>query len=196
MDAPGARESMMLSRRAGAFLLPLFPNVAAAAIEIFANPRDDPETLLDRLSAGLPAADLTKDVDSVTFCLSKGLSAPVGPVLCGSTDFIYEARRARKLVGGGMRQPGVIAAAGIVALDEMVDRLADDHATARRLAQGLADLPGLEIDPDTVETDIVIFELARDDITPAELSATLREKGVLLSPIGGRRLVTVNRQPL
>ncbi|RME42904.1 MAG: threonine aldolase, partial [Chloroflexi bacterium] len=112
-------------------------------------------------------------------------------VLCGSEDFIHEARRARKIVGGGMRQAGIIAAAGIVALEEMVDRLAEDHANARRLAQGLAELPGIAIDPDTVETDIVIFELTRDDMTPAQLADGLRERGVLLSPIGGRRLRAV-----
>lgn len=143
------------------------------------------------VALGLPAAEVARDVDSVTFCLSKGLSAPVGSVLCGSADFIYEARRARKILGGGMRQAGIIAAAGVVALEEMVDRLAEDHANAKRLARGLADTPGIEIDPDTVETDIVIFELMRDDITPAELAAGLRERGVLLSPIGGRRLRAV-----
>jgi len=143
------------------------------------------------VALGLPASELTKDVDSVTFCLSKGLSAPVGSVLCGSADFIYEARRARKIVGGGMRQAGIIAAAGIVALEEMVDQLAEDHANAKRLAQGLADMPGIAIDPDSVQTDIVIFELARDDMTPAELADGLREQGILLSPIGGRRLRAV-----
>jgi threonine aldolase len=143
------------------------------------------------VALGLPASELTKDVDSVTFCLSKGLSAPVGSVLCGSADFTYEARRARKIVGGGMRQAGIIAAAGIVALEEMVDRLAEDHANAKRLARGLADMPGIAIDPDSVQTDIVIFELARDDMTPAELADGLREQGVLLSPIGGRRLRAV-----
>lgn len=140
---------------------------------------------------GVPAAELAKDVDSVTFCLSKGLSAPVGSVLCGSEDFIYEARRARKIVGGGMRQAGVIAAAGIVALEEMVDRLAEDHANARRLAQGLAEIPGIAINPDTVETNIVIFGLAQEDMRPAELAAKLRERGVLLSPIDDRRLRAV-----
>lgn len=143
------------------------------------------------VALGVPATELTKDVDSVTFCLSKGLSAPVGSVLCGSEAFIYEARRTRKLIGGGMRQAGVIAAAGIVALEEMVDRLAEDHANAKHLAQGLAALPGIQIDPDTVETNIVIFELVREDMTPAELSTRLRDHGVLLLPIEGRRLRAV-----
>ena len=143
------------------------------------------------VALGLPASELAKDADSVTFCLSKGLSAPVGSVLCGSEEFIYEARRARKIVGGGMRQAGIIAAAGIVALEEMVGRLAEDHANARRLAEGLTNTPGIAIDTDSVQTDIVIFELTRDDMTPAQLADGLRERGVLLSPIGGRRLRAV-----
>lgn len=146
------------------------------------------------VALGLPAAELTRDVDSVTFCLSKGLSAPIGSVLCGSEDFIYEARRTRKILGGGMRQAGIIAAAGIVALEEMVERLAEDHANAARLAQGLADMPGIDLDPAQVETDIVIFELLRDDMTPAQLTESLRERGVLVSPIDGQRLRAVTHQ--
>ncbi|MFQ5594063.1 MAG: low-specificity L-threonine aldolase [Anaerolineae bacterium] len=141
------------------------------------------------VALGLPASELAKDADSVTFCLSKALSAPVGSVLCSSEEFIYEARRMRKIVGGGMRQAGIIAAAGIVALEEMVDRLAEDHANAQRLAWGLAEIPG--IDTNAVETDIVIFALMRDDMTPAQLADDLREQGVLLSPIGGRLLRAV-----
>jgi len=143
------------------------------------------------VALGVEPAVLTRDADSVTFCVSKGLSAPVGSVLCGSADFIAEARRARKIVGGGMRQAGVIAAAGIVALEEMVDRLAEDHANARRLAEGLAEMPGITIELDSVETNIVIFELHREDLTPEELAARLREQGVLLLPIGGRQLRAV-----
>jgi threonine aldolase len=110
-----------------------------------------------------PVADFTRPVDSLTFCLSKGLGAPVGSLVCGSRDFIDRARRARKMIGGGMRQAGVLAAAGLVALPSMVDRLAEDHAHARRLAEGLAGLPGLTIDLATVETNIVRFQVA----TPA-----------------------------
>jgi threonine aldolase len=135
--------------------------------------------------------ELTRDADSVMFCLSKGLSAPVGSVLCGSEAFIHEARRARKIVGGGMRQAGIIAAAGIVALEQMVDRLAEDHANARRLAEGLAEIPGIAMDPERVQTDIVIFELTAQDMTPAELVARLKEEGVLLLTIEGRRLRAV-----
>ena len=134
---------------------------------------------------------LVREADSVSVCLSKGLGAPVGSVVVGSQEFIRKARRMRKIVGGGMRQAGVIAAAGIVAMTEMVERLADDHANARRLAEGLNRLEGVSIDPESVQTDIVIFNLDREDITPANLSAALRGHGVLLNPIGGNRLRAV-----
>ena len=134
-------------------------------------------------------AELAREADSVTFCLSKGLSAPVGSVLCGSTDFIAAARKNRRMVGGGMRQSGVIAAAGIVALDEMVDRLADDHANARRLANGLAEIDGVEIDPSVVQTNIMFWR--HGSIDSAKLAGALREKGVLCSMVGGRiRMLT------
>jgi threonine aldolase len=136
-------------------------------------------------------ARLAKEADSLSLCLSKGLAAPVGSVVVGDKEFIRKARRMRKAVGGGMRQAGVIAAAGIVAMTEMVERLADDHANARRLAEGLNRLEGISIDPESVQTDIVIFDLEREDITPANLSAGLRSHGVLLNPIGGKRLRAV-----
>jgi threonine aldolase len=107
----------------------------------------------------------------VTFCLSKGLGAPVGSVVCGSAEFIGRARRVRKMLGGGMRQAGIIAAAGIVALERMVDRLAEDHANARRLAEGLAKLPGLVVDLSSVQTNIVIV---RVDGGPAATEALVR----------------------
>lgn len=135
--------------------------------------------------------ELTQDADSVSFCLSKGLSAPVGSLVCGPADFIRRARRARKVVGGGMRQAGIIAAAGIVALEQMVGRLADDHANARRLAEGLADLPGIILDPGRVQTNIVIFELQEDSLDPTEFCRQLAERGVKMGPIGGRRIRAV-----
>jgi threonine aldolase len=107
------------------------------------------------------ARDFARPVDSVTFCLSKGLAAPIGSVICGSGAFIARARRIRKMLGGGMRQAGIIAAAGIVALEHMVTRLAEDHANARALAEGLAALPGLVVDLARVETNIVIFRVDR-----------------------------------
>ena len=136
-------------------------------------------------------ARLLKEADSASLCLSKGLGAPVGSVIVGDSEFIKRARRMRKILGGGTRQAGIIAAAGIVAITEMIERLADDHANALRLAQGLAQLDGIGIDPELIETDIVIFELRRDDITPAQLSAGLRELGVLLSPIDSSHLRAV-----
>ena len=111
------------------------------------------------VALGVDVKAITQHADSVTFCLSKGLSAPIGSVICGSQDFIAQARRYRKMLGGGMRQAGVLAAAGIVALEKMIDRLAEDHANARRLAEGLADMPGVTIDLDRVQTNIIYFNL-------------------------------------
>lgn len=128
------------------------------------------------VAQNLDAAEITQHVDSVTFCLSKGLCAPVGSVLCGSAEFIARARRARKILGGGMRQAGVLAAAGIVALNEMIARLADDHANARVLAEGLARMPGVNVDVDMVRTNMVFFDL--DDEVPLsseEVARGLRE---------------------
>jgi threonine aldolase len=123
-------------------------------------------------------SELTAGVDSVSFCLSKGLAAPVGSLVCGSADFIAEARRARKVLGGGMRQAGVLAAAGIVALTQMVERLAEDHHNARMLAQRLAELPGLEVSPAAVKTNLVFARLTRSDMTAAELVRRLDALGV------------------
>ena len=114
------------------------------------------------VSLGVPASALAAEVDSVMFCLSKGLSAPVGSMLAGSRAFITEARRGRKLLGGGMRQAGILAAAGILALTEMVDRLTEDHANARRLAQGLAEIPGVQVAPESVQTNIFFFDVLDD----------------------------------
>ena len=130
--------------------------------------------------------ELTAPVDSVMFCLSKGLSAPVGSMLAGSAAFIDHARRMRKMVGGGMRQAGVLAAAGLCALNEMVDRLADDHANARRLADGLQGLPGVEIDLSRVETNMV-FGDCRPPLTAGEFIDRCREVGVLLDQASPHR---------
>lgn len=143
------------------------------------------------VALGVDVRAITRHVDSVQLCLSKGLAAPVGSIVAGSQPFIREVRRARKLLGGGMRQAGVIAAAGIVALTEMVERLDEDHATARLLAEGLAALPGLHVDLGRVQTDIVRFELAAGGPTPAGFLAALRERGVLMGGVGGRALRAV-----
>lgn len=134
------------------------------------------------IAQDVSVTDLADPVDSVAFCLSKGLSAPVGSLLCGTDDFVAEARRVRKILGGGMRQAGVLAAAGLVALDEMVDRLAEDHANARTLAEAIADAPGLTLDLATVQTNIVLFDVAGTGMTAPEFCAAMRQEGVLCSP--------------
>ena len=137
------------------------------------------------------ARDLVADADSVSFCLSKGLAAPVGSVICSTADFIVKARRARKIIGGGMRQAGVLAACGIVALTEMIDRLAEDHANARKLAEGLADIPGLSIDPAMIKTNIVYFETTLEDLFEDELVRRLDKEGIKIAAMGPRLLRAV-----
>ena len=160
------------------------------------------------VALGTPAPVLLRDVDSATFCLSKGLACPVGSVVVGTREFIWRARRARKLLGGGMRQVGVLAAPGLIALRDgpsgMIERLADDHANARRLAEGLAGMPGVvDLDVARVRTNFVFFRVraARDDmpaaaVAPRELRArflaALEKAGVLMIdyPHGQVRAVT------
>ena len=137
-------------------------------------------------------AALARPVDSVMFCFSKGLGAPVGSMLLGARDFIEEARRWRKLLGGGMRQAGVLAAAALVALEETPPRLHEDHHNARRLADGLADIPGVRVDPEKVVTNIVIFDVSKTGRAADEICDTLRrDYGVLASGFGSSiRMVT------
>jgi threonine aldolase len=145
------------------------------------------------IAQGVPASQLAGPVDSVTFCLSKGLCAPVGSVLCGSQPFIAKARRLRKMLGGGMRQAGILAAAGIVALEKMVDRLAEDHARARKLADGLRLVNGLKLDPEIPATNMVFLSLRPEvHCTTDELIEKLKQRGVLIGATGERsyRLVT------
>jgi threonine aldolase len=136
------------------------------------------------VALNVAVVELARDSDSVQFCLSKGLSAPVGSVLVGSKEFIAEARRNRKMVGGGMRQAGVIAAAGIVALETMVERLAEDHSNARYLAENLADLPGIVLDPETVKTNMVFFKLEPNGLDAAELAGRVEREGVRIQVRG------------
>ena len=137
-----------------------------------------------------PVTEWTRHVSSVQLCLSKGLSAPVGSMICGAAPFIDRARRMRKILGGGMRQAGVIAAPAMVALTDMVGRLAEDHRNARILAEGLASLPGVTLDLATVDTNIVVFVLA--SVRQAEsFAAALASEGVLVSNFGGGRLRAV-----
>ena len=143
------------------------------------------------VALGVDAKELARGANSVTFCLSKGLAAPVGSLVCGSAEFIAEARRTRKVLGGGMRQAGIIAAAGITALEQMVDRLADDHENARRLAQGIANIDALSINVESVRTDIVYFEVACERITAEKLVRELEKRGVRILHIGPARLRAV-----
>ncbi|MBI4786158.1 MAG: low-specificity L-threonine aldolase [Chloroflexi bacterium] len=143
------------------------------------------------VALGVPVAELTRYTDSISFCLSKGLSAPVGSLLCGPADFVAEARRLRKMVGGGMRQAGVLAAAGIVALETMVDRLAEDHANARYFAECVAGIPGIVLDPGRVKTNIVFFDLEAHLPAAAQFAKRLAREGVLIGAAGERRLRAV-----
>lgn len=136
------------------------------------------------------ASDLVRDIDSVMFCLSKGLCAPVGSMVCGSADFIAGARRARKVVGGGMRQAGVIAAAGLVALEQMTERLVEDHVRACYLADGLVGLPGVEVAP--VTTNILYFQITDEaPKSPRRVELEMAEQGVLMNSRGGGRFRAV-----
>jgi threonine aldolase len=142
---------------------------------------------------GIPAAAIAEHVDSVQFCLSKGLAAPVGSIVAGSHDFIQSVRRQRKLLGGAMRQSGVIAAAGVVAMETMIERLGEDHRRAQHLALELSKIDGIALDPSSVQTNIVVFRVESpldQDAVVAELKST----GLLVSNYGavGLRMVTHN----
>ena len=134
------------------------------------------------VALGVPAATIAQHTDSVCFCVSKGLSAPVGSVLCGSREFIERARPFRRMVGGNLRQAGSIAAAGIVALEAMIDRLIDDHATAKWLAQGLHDVDPSLVNPDDIETNIVRVNLRASGRSAAEWSEDFKIRGIAVSP--------------
>ena len=138
------------------------------------------------VALGVTVSEISRHADTVSFCLSKGLGCPVGSVLCGPADVVRRAKRWRKAVGGGWRQAGVLAAAGLYALDRRVDRLADDHANARTLAEGLAELPGVDVDLARVQTNIVIFRPTR--ISAADFLAASRARGLLGGPMGAGRV--------
>ena len=144
------------------------------------------------VASGKPVAELTKGFDSVMFCLSKGLGAPVGSMLVGSKEFIEEARIVRKMLGGGMRQAGVLAAAGLIALEESPKRLHIDHANARFLAQELAQIPGIAIDPAKVASNILFFDVSGTGLTANEISKRLAAQGVLANATNPKviRMVT------
>jgi threonine aldolase len=131
----------------------------------------------------VPVNELCSKVDTVMFCLSKGLGAPAGSMLVGSVEVIDRARLYRKRLGGGMRQAGVLAAPGLIALEEMSTRLADDHANARFLADGLSRMPGVAIEPAKVQTNILIFDVSGTGMSSFELSAALKSRGILANGV-------------
>jgi threonine aldolase len=144
------------------------------------------------VALGVDVKALTRSVDSLSFCLSKGLACPVGSLVCGSKEFIAEARRVRKCLGGGMRQAGIIAAAGLVALDGMMDRLGEDHANAKMLAQGISNIEGLSVGIDSVQTNMVYLEIAKSPIEPEAFLQRCRSQGLDFVRIDtyGFRMVT------
>ncbi len=143
---------------------------------------------------GVPPSKVAAPADSVMFALSKGLAAPVGSLVAGRREWVERARKNRKLLGGGMRQVGVLAAAGIVALTSMVGRLAEDHANARRLGEGIASIPGLAVDLETVQTNMVSFEVNKPGLTALELVARMGEQGVKANATGSSRIRLVTHK--
>ncbi len=143
------------------------------------------------IAAGIEARTYADAFDSLWIDFSKGLGAPVGAVLAGDAAFIHEAWRLKQQMGGAMRQAGIIAAACLYALDHHVDRLAEDHDHAKRLAEGLAEMPGIELDPSTIETNIVFFDLAPSASNAASLEATLLQDGIRIGAMGPRRMRAV-----
>jgi threonine aldolase len=140
------------------------------------------------VSLGTPVARVVEKVDSVMFCLSKGLGAPVGSMLAGRSRDIERGRLYRKRLGGGMRQAGVLAAAGLLALEKMSQRLAEDHSNARLLAEGIADIPGLKVDLRSVQTNIVIFDITDTGYDSRTYGELLKERGVLANGVGPYRM--------
>jgi threonine aldolase len=139
------------------------------------------------IATGHSVARIAEKADSIMFCLSKGLGAPVGSMLAGRADFIAKGRLLRKRLGGAMRQSGILAAAGLIAMEQMPPRLKDDHANARWIAEGMAKLPGIAIDPEAVRTNIAVFDFAATGLSFVELRDLLKAKGVLISTAGGTR---------
>jgi threonine aldolase len=137
---------------------------------------------------GVSVREICAPVDTVMFCLSKALGAPAGSMLAGPEKLIAKGRLYRKRLGGGMRQVGILAAAGLLALEDSPRKLAADHANARALAEGLARIPGIAIDPSAVVTNIVIFDVGGTGIPPKQISARMKEQGVLFNPINDRQM--------
>ncbi|MCC7475005.1 MAG: low-specificity L-threonine aldolase [Pirellulales bacterium] len=143
------------------------------------------------VATGIPAAHWASHFDTVSVCFSKGLGAPVGSALCGPANLIRQARRHRKALGGAMRQTGIIAAGALFALENHIDRLVEDHANARLLAESIRSIPGLRLDPDPIDTNIVIFQIDAELGTAATLVARLRDAGILMNATAPQRIRAV-----
>jgi threonine aldolase len=197
IDGPGEKITMLalensFNTAGGTALHPseTAPHVAIARERGMSIHLDGARLFNAAAALGLPASELAAIADSVTFCLSKGLGAPVGSMLCGSHEFIKKARIHRQYLGGTMRQAGIIAAAGIVALDTMIDRLPEDHANAAFLAEGFAQLPGIVL-PFPVETNLVFIDVAATGMTAQEVVARLEPSGVRLGAFYNDRLIRI-----
>ena len=177
--------------RSGGSILPLAYQAGVAAFAAEHGVRlhlDGARIFNAAVGLGVPVAEVARNADTVQFCLSKGLSAPVGSMVAGTAEFVSRVRRIRKMLGGGMRQAGVLAAAGVVALEEMVPRLADDHRNARRLAAGLAALSGVEVDR-APQTNIVMFRVP--GLAPSDFVTAAGAAGVAVGGFGHRRIRAV-----
>ncbi len=183
--------------RAGGCIVPMENLRAVAAVAHEAGipvHMDGARVFNAAVALGLPVSEVVAPVDSVMFCLSKGLAAPVGSILAGSVEFIDRARRNRKLLGGGMRQAGILAAAGLVALESMVERLAEDHANAQTLARGFGEIGGLTVDLETVQTNMVMFDVTDGRWDGATLAGALSEAGVICGSMGPQRIRLVTHK--
>ncbi|MFI5557868.1 low-specificity L-threonine aldolase [Amycolatopsis japonica] len=148
------------------------------------------------VAMGVGAEQLAAHADSIQFCLSKGLSAPIGSILAGEADFVEKARRVRKMLGGGMRQAGVFASAGQVALTSMIDRLAEDHALAAQLAAGLADVEGIDVDASAITTNIVLFRVTAKELDDNSFLRAVRQRGLAIAEFGHGRIRAVTHRGL
>jgi threonine aldolase len=140
------------------------------------------------IASGHPVARIVKNADTVMFCLSKGLGAPVGSMLAGTAAAMAKAKPLRKRLGGAMRQSGILAAAGLIAMEDMPARLHEDHENARWIAERLGKIPGVELSLDSVRTNVIVFALPESRLTPVELIAQLKAEGLMISSAGGGRL--------
>ena len=171
---------------------PLSPDYVNSVVELAKNyglsvHLDGARIFNAAIALGVNVKELTQHVDSLMFCLSKGLSAPIGSIICGPHKFISEAIRTRKILGGGMRQTGIIAAAGIISLEQMVERLSEDHINAYKLAEGIAQIPGLSIDVSKIKTNIIYFNLTNHHLNTDELVKKCGQKGLMFLPTGQSR---------